>query len=242
MLFDLISTIEVTVGAAIVVAVLALGLSATTKGRVAFVLAGGAWFALVVVLGAAGALHYGWGLGTPGLGIAVLLPVMLLSSAAAALPSFRQALDRVPLALLIGINGVRILGVSFVLLYAMNRLPAPFAPAAGWGDIAVGLAAGPIAWLASHPGPRTRPAVLAWNVLGLLDLITAVSLGAASSPGPIRLFFGTPDSSLMTSLPWLIIPGFLVPALAATHLAIFYRLRRERLAGDGAECGRTVPA
>jgi hypothetical protein len=28
----------------------------------------------------------------------------------------------------------------------------------------------------------------------------------------------------MSSLPWLLIPGFLVPLLALTHLAIFSRL------------------
>jgi hypothetical protein len=28
----------------------------------------------------------------------------------------------------------------------------------------------------------------------------------------------------MTSLPWLLIPGFLVPSLFFTHLVIFYRL------------------
>jgi hypothetical protein len=28
----------------------------------------------------------------------------------------------------------------------------------------------------------------------------------------------------MTTLPWLLIPGFLVPLLASTHLAVFYRL------------------
>jgi hypothetical protein len=34
----------------------------------------------------------------------------------------------------------------------------------------------------------------------------------------------------MTTLPWLLIPGFLVPLLAVTHLAVFYRLRGDRIA------------
>jgi hypothetical protein len=34
----------------------------------------------------------------------------------------------------------------------------------------------------------------------------------------------------MSTLPWLIIPGFLVPLLATTHIAIFHRLRAHRAA------------
>ncbi len=43
----------------------------------------------------------------------------------------------------------------------------------------------------------------------------------------------------MTRLPWIIIPCFLVPTLAAVHIAMFYRLRaeapaRERIASGPA--------
>jgi hypothetical protein len=233
MQFDMISAIELTLSAGIVLTTLALGLAETSRARTAFILAGGAWFLLVVVLGATAALSAQGGLGVAGLGVAVLLPIVTLSAAAGLVPAFRRALDRVPLALLIGVNAVRVLGVSFVLLYAADRLPAPFAPVAGWGDVAIGLAALPLAWSVARNGQRASALVLVWNALGLLDLATAVALGAVSSPGPIRLFYGTTDSSLMTSLPWLIIPGFLVPLLATTHLAVFYRYLRDRQAGEG---------
>jgi hypothetical protein len=108
---------------------------------------------------------------------------------------------------------------------AHGRLPAPFAPAAGWGDIAVGLTALPVAWLVRHRAAGWRGALLAWNVVGLLDLATAVTLAVLSSPGPLRLIHTAADASLMSTLPWLIIPGFLVPLLAVTHIAIFHRLR-----------------
>ena len=40
-------------------------------------------------------------------------------------------------------------------------------------------------------------------------------------------------TGLMATLPWLLIPGFLVPLLATTHLVIFYRvLRRDPEAVD----------
>ncbi len=130
------------------------------------------------------------------------------------------------LPLLIGVNALRLLGVMFVLLHFAGRLPAPFAPAAGWGDIIAGATALPVAWLAHRRGGDARSVVLAWNVFGLADLIDAVALGVASSPGPLHLLASDPRMALMSGLPWLLIPAFLVPLLALTHLAVFYRLRR----------------
>jgi hypothetical protein len=135
-----------------------------------------------------------------------------------------RALRAIPLSMLIGVNVIRAFGVTFLLLYSAGRLPAPFAPVAGWGDILVGLTALPVAWLAYKKGAAAHPTVWIWNIIGLLDLIAAVGLGVVSSPGPLRLIFAEPGSGIMTTLPWLLIPGFLVPLLAATHLAVFYRL------------------
>jgi hypothetical protein len=138
------------------------------------------------------------------------------------MPRLREVLDRIPLTALIGVNALRVLGVVFVLLYAAGRLPAPFAPAAGWGDIFVGLTALPVAW-AVRKGVH-RGLVLAWNTLGLADLVNAIVLGVVSSPGPLQVFMDEPNAAIMSTLPWVLIPCFLVPLLILTHLAVFYRL------------------
>ena len=88
-----------------------------------------------------------------------------------------------PLWLLVGVHTVRLLGITFVILYAANRLPAPFAPVAGWGDIFVGATALPVAWLAYRQPANSRPIIWIWNLIGLVDLIAAVGLGVISSPG-----------------------------------------------------------
>jgi hypothetical protein len=82
------------------------------------------------------------------LGIAVALPIVALCFVVAPVRSLREGFRRVPLWLLVGVHTVRLLGITFVILYAANRLPAPFAPVAGWGDIFVGATALPGAWLA----------------------------------------------------------------------------------------------
>jgi hypothetical protein len=110
--------------------------------------------------------------------------------------------------LLVGVHTVRLLGITFVILYAANRLPAPFAPVAGWGDIFVGATALPVAWLAYRRPANSRPIIWIWNLIGLVDLIAAVGLGVISSPGPQRLIFAEPSSAIMATLPWLLIPGF----------------------------------
>jgi hypothetical protein len=163
-------------------------------------------------------------LGTPALGLAVVAPVATLVALFALVPSIRDAALTVPLPAFVAINAIRVLGVSFVALYAEGRLPAPFAPAAGWGDIAVGVAALPLAALIARFRGRVRPLTLLWNSLGFLDLVDAVALGVMSSPGPLQVFVGPPTSALMTTLPWLLIPAFLVPALFFTHIVVFVRL------------------
>ena len=222
--FDVIGGVELTASAAIMVATLSIVMGRDLARRLTLAAVLSGWFAIVVILAATRVLHYEHGIGSPGLGLAVVLPIVLMWVAVMRVPSLREELDRAPLAVLTAVNVVRILGVSFVILYAKNRLPAPFAPAAGWGDIVAGLAAVPVAWLVHRQSRGWRGALIAWNVFGLVDLIDAVGLGVLSSPGPLRLIFAEPGAGLMSTLPWLLIPGFLVPLLTMTHLAIFYRL------------------
>src|SRR6266566_8820986 len=127
MYLDLIGSVELTASAAIVIAALSIGFgsNATTRLRVAVSLS--LWFVLVVILAATRALYYEHGLGTPGLGIAVGLPIAVLCIAVACVKSLREGFRRVPLWLLVGVHTVRVLGIMFVILYSAGRLPAPFA-------------------------------------------------------------------------------------------------------------------
>jgi hypothetical protein len=224
--FDLISAIELTASAAIMVAALSITFGNDAARRIRLAAWLGVWFVLVVILAATRALHYEHGLGTPAIGIAVVLPVVILCVAVVRTEALREALSRVSVPLLISVHTVRVLGISFLILYANGRLPAPFAPIAGWGDILVGATAPAVAWLVSRRPTSSQSILWLWNIIGALDLIAAVFLGATSSPGPVRLFFGEPSAAIMTTLPWLLIPGFLVPLLFSIHIGIFARLAR----------------
>jgi hypothetical protein len=224
-MFDILSTAELTVSASIVVGFLSLAMAQTASGRITVLVALGAWFVLVLAIGATGALSPAGG-GAPALGLTVVLPIAALVWAYFALPSVRNALATTPLPALIGLHAIRLLGFTFIILYAEGRLPAPFAPSAGWGDVFMGATALPLAWALMRSGARVRPLVFLWNALGVADLVIALTLGPLSAPGPLQVFVGPPDSSPMTTLPWLIIPGFLVPCLMFVHVVIFARLAK----------------
>jgi len=81
-----------------------------------------------------------------------------------------------------------------------------------------------VAWVVHRRFDNWRRILWTWNVIGAVDLIAAVFLGATSASGPLRLFFGEPGTAFMTTLPWLLIPGFLIPLLFAVHIGILVRL------------------
>ena len=223
---DLIGSIELTASAAIMITALSIGFGSSAAARIRIAAWLAAWFVVVVILAATRALYYEHGLGAPGLGIAVAVPIAVLCIVLARTQALREEFHRVPLWLLVGVHVVRLLGISFIILYTTGRLQAPFAPVAGWGDIFVGATALPVAWFAYRQPMNTRRLLWIWNLIGTADLIAAVGLGVISSPGPQRLIFAEPSSAIMTTLPWLLIPGFLVPLLVAVHIGIFIRLAK----------------
>jgi hypothetical protein len=208
------------------VLVVLVGLAAIRQAArfVAFAIAA-AWISLIVTIAALG----GFGPGIAGPFPAPVIPfvsLMIAGSAAwLAWPAFRGAVLSIPLGALVAINGVRIAGVFFLILHAEGRLAAPFSTSAGWGDIIAGTVAIPLAALMAWKGTVPRWLLGAWNALGALDLITAISLGALSAARtPFRVFTEAPGTIAMGTLPWVIIPAILVPLFLLTHLAIAVRL------------------
>lgn len=224
-MFDLVSTAELTASSAIVVFFLSSMLSSTVRQRVLVATGLTLWFCLIVAAGATGAFARPIGPGIPAVGLAALIPIALLSLLVLGNARGRELVRRVPMIALVGLHIVRILGITFVLLYWAKRLPAPFAPVAGWGDIAVGVLAIPLVVLLARSNTVIPKGLITmWNALGVVDLVTAVTLGALSAAAP-QLFPGQPSSAIMAYVPWILIPCFLVPSFLFAHLCTFYRLR-----------------
>lgn len=138
----------------------------------------------------------------------------------------KRIIEAVPQQWLVSVQLYRALGVIFLILYASGKLPALFAWPAGTGDIAVGLLA-PVVGLAYARAPlETAGLVRAWNVFGILDLVVAVTTGFMTAPSIIQPIVVEPNSELMTVLPMVLIPVFLVPLSIVLHVASLAKLHR----------------
>lgn len=182
------------------------------------------WFAVVSALGAFG-VFAARGSGTIAIGTAILGPIVVSLVAAARSSTFRQVVLETPMPALVAIHASRLLGILFLLLLSAGRLTPTFAKAAGWGDIAVAAAALPVAWAIARRARGWYALASLWNAIGFIDLVTAVALGVGSAPGsPIRFIFERPETATIASLPWVLIPGVLVPFYLLTHFAVFAQL------------------
>jgi hypothetical protein len=53
----------------------------------------------------------------------------------------------------------------------------------------------------------------------------AIALGVLSAPGSPLQLFAIPSAPIMTTLPWVLIPAYLVPILFMTHVLMLVQLR-----------------
>ena len=189
------------------------------------------WFLLVVSLGASGAFVGRPGTPPIGMAIGVGAPLVLFFAWLRISQSFRDFLFSLDLRLVAGIQAWRWAGLGFLSLYAQKVLPAMFALPAGLGDMAVGSAAPWIVLaLVRRPDFAASVAFIRWNVLGILDLVVAISLGTLSA----TLSTGAPgeiSSAPMATLPLLLIPTFLVPLFLMLHVVALMQSRRVARSG-----------
>ena len=171
-----------------------------------------AWF--VFSLGASARHLYTNGPNQPPLplGLAALTPIVLFLAWFYSSAAFRQfTLSLSPRTLTV-VQSWRIEGFTFLALAAYGILPGLFALPAGWGDIAIGVTAPFVALGLAVPGHRKS--FILWQILGIVDLVTAVTLGTlASVLNPHGVAAGA-----MTVLPMSLIPTFEVPLFLILHI------------------------
>jgi len=179
-----------------------------------------AWFVAVLI---ASAFHlFSTPPGQPPLplGLAVLVPIAGFWLWFRSSEPFREFVLALDPRILTIVQSWRIVGFVFLVLYTYGILPGQFALPAGWGDIVIGATA-PLAALALAD-PKHRSSFIFWHVLGILDLVLAIFLGAAES----FIHSQATPTSPMTALPLSIIPTFLVPVLLILHLICIAQARR----------------
>jgi hypothetical protein len=223
-MIDIIAAILLTAFFALGVGALIVAAPLTPPVRLRFALVAIIWLAAISALAAFG-VFAARGSGTIAIGTAILVPIVVSLVAAARSSTLRRVVLEMPMPVLVAIHAGRLLGIFFLLLLSAGRLTPTFATAAGWGDIAVALAALPVAWAIARRARGWYALAFLWSVIGFIDLVTAVTLGVGSAPGsPVRFIFESPETATIASLPWVLIPAALVPLYLLTHIAVFAQL------------------
>lgn len=154
------------------------------------------------------------------LGLAALTPIVVFAVWFATSEGFRRFIESLDAGTLTLVQSWRIVGFTFVVLYVYAILPGVFALSAGWGDVFIGVTA---PWVALRlANPEHRKSFIFWQVLGILDLVSAVTLGSIAyliAPHGV-------STAPLTVLPLSIIPTFGVPLLLVLHVINIAQARR----------------
>ena len=124
----------------------------------------------------------------------LLIPSIKMKS----LEGSRQVRYNKTTSLLVAVHTWRILGIFFLWGVSLGILHPAFGIPAGVGDILVGVTAIPFAYFLWKGFSWSKYALVVWSVLGIADLVNAVSLGLITASE-----FGV---STMTFLPWVLVP------------------------------------
>jgi hypothetical protein len=189
-----------------------------------------AWLGVVVVLGTRGFFLRPVGSPPLPLLLGVLTPVLVFLGAFRISRAFRHFVLTFDARLGAGIQAWRFVGFGFLALYAHGILPGDFAWPAGLGDMAIGITAPWIVLaLIERPNFVRNRWFIAWNGLGILDLVVAVGSGGLNS----LLAHGTPGEitmGAMAEMPLVLIPAYFVPLFLMVHLSALLQAWQSRCA------------
>ncbi len=124
---------------------------------------------------------------------------------------------------LIGFHLVRFVGIYFLFLYGRLELPYEFAVRGGIGDGVVAALALILLFLA-----KSRPALIGWNVLGLIDILAVTATAPRSEmavPGSVHQ---------LDRFPLVLLHTVVVPVIIVTDGLMLVRLLRPGPESHGA--------
>ena len=205
--------------------------------------AGVVWLTLAALAAEAGLVVRPAGEPPLRIGLAVGLPVLGVGLALLFVRRVRGWAQSLDLALLCNLQGWRVAGLAFLVLYSQGLLTGAFAWPAGLGDLAVGIAAPFVAGYVARRGRATGRVVAGWTAFGIADFVVAVALGTANSltVRPVLAGGGTAHAPT-AELPLSLIPTVVVPFLLIVHLLTLARLRAQPSPSRHAHPGAIRPA
>jgi len=182
-----------------------------------------AWFLVVLLLGSNNLFVPARRMPPLALLIASVTPLAAFFLSYSLSSSIREFILSADLKFVTTVQAWRLGGFTFLVLYSFGYLVGYFAWPAGVGDMLIGVTAPLVLARMDTPGYTKSNAFIAWNVLGILDLVVAVSLGALGS-----LQFGSAGvfpNTVMSQMPMVLIPTFFVPMFLILHSVALLQAR-----------------
>jgi len=184
------------------------------------------WLGLVVLIGSQGGFAASPGSPPLPIFIGVATPLAVFFAAYFWWSPFRSFILGADLRLVAAMQAWRWAGLGFLSLYAHRILPGLFALPAGLGDMAIGITAPWIVLgLVHHRAFAASRRFVVWNIMGIIDLVVAVSMGTLSS-GFLQGITGNVTTSVMAKLPLVLIPAYMVPLFIMLHFIALSQARR----------------
>ena len=136
---------------------------------------------------------------------------------------YKTILRHSSLSTLVRIHIFRLVGAFFLIAYFYNALPRAFALAGGLGDIFIALTSLWVADAIKKNKPYAKRLLVAWNVLGILDILDVLLLAVIET----RYAFdtGAPGVIEFTKFPFSWIPAFAPATILFLHITIFRKLK-----------------
>ncbi|HEU4427423.1 MAG TPA: hypothetical protein VFT98_01610 [Myxococcota bacterium] len=196
------------------------------RGSFAGMLVVGAWLAVPGVLASRGALSDFTRAPPP---FALLMLGVLAATLALAFSALGTKLvARAPIAWLIGYQVFRApLEYWLHAMYENGSLPVQITWSGRNFDVITGALALPVAVLAARAAPPRR-LIAVWNALGFALLVNVVVTALLSLPTPLRVFRNEPSTALVSTLPFIWLPAFLVQAALFGHVLVWRWLAHAR--------------
>lgn len=195
------------------------------------------WYGIMWWMSVQGALTARPGHPSP-LPLGLIIPIGIGLVVLPRFKSFAAAIKAAPASFLIGLQLYRILGGNFIVLWALDApVPAIFALPAGIGDVLTGVMALPVAFHVARQGHNWRRAGIAWNLFGIADLISALTLGFLTSPGPLQMLALGHPNLVASTYPTVLTPFFVVPLSLVLHGLSLWQLTRHGPVRNAVDAG-----
>ena len=135
---DELQTAHLTICAMWVVATYSLCFGDTPRQRAGIAVAMTVYLNAILLIAASESISTMLVFGTPAIGFFVGVPIAVLTTYFTMTSHGVRRAKGAPMDAIVIVHALRVLGAWFIVAYNRKHLPAPFAPAAGWGDILAG--------------------------------------------------------------------------------------------------------